>query len=69
MENKDTSGFYKNNNGEWHYAPNYVMNKLYTLHRDSNRDSMDGWLWYDEAPQEYIDWYKQMNPDEDYLFY
>ena len=53
---EDTSGFYKKENEGWIYAPNFVYSKNYTLERDGNRDSIDGWKWYDEPPQEYLDW-------------
>jgi hypothetical protein len=54
---EDTSGFYKKyEDGDWIYAPNFVYSKDYTLERDGNREPIDGWNWYDEAPQEYIIW-------------
>ena len=52
----DGSGFYKEYNDEWLYAPNFVYSKHYTLERDGNRESVDGWEWYDEAPEEFIIW-------------
>jgi hypothetical protein len=52
-----TSVFYKKyEDGDWIYAPNFVYSKDYTLERDGNREPIDGWNWYDEAPQEYIIW-------------
>lgn len=56
---EDTSGFYKEIDGEWWYAPNFVYHKDYTLDRNSNREAIDGWQWHDEPPQEFIDWLKQ----------
>ena len=54
---EDTSGFYKKESDtEWWFAPNFVYSKDYTLERDGNRKSIDGWEWYDIAPQEYIIW-------------
>jgi hypothetical protein len=54
---KDTSGFYKHTSeGEWWFAPNYVYHKDYTLERNGNRDSIDGWEWHDEAPLEYLEY-------------
>ena len=54
---EDTSGFYKKiNDSEWWFAPNFVYHKDYTLQRDGNRESIDGWEWFDNAPQEYLDW-------------
>jgi hypothetical protein len=60
---KDTSGFYKKiSDTEWLYAPNAVYHKDYELHRDSNREPIDGWQWHDKAPAEYIVWeYEQNN--------
>ncbi len=54
---EDTSGFYKKiSDSEWWFAPNFVYHKDYELQRDGNRESIDGWEWFDEAPQEYLDW-------------
>jgi len=56
----DTSGFYKQpQNGEWIYAPNFVYHKTYILERTGNREAIDGWQWYDEAPQEYLLWLEE----------
>ena len=60
MEELDTSGFYKENNGEWFYASNYVYSLSYTLERDGNKVAVDGWEWYDGEPQEYTSWYNQL---------
>jgi hypothetical protein len=49
-------GFYKLDNDEWFFAPNFVYAKDYTLEKDGNRDAIDGWKWQDQAPQEYIIW-------------
>jgi hypothetical protein len=63
---EDTSGFYKQTETEWWYAPNFVYHRDYTLDRNNNRESNDGWVWYDEAPQEYLDWLEtqqtELNP-------
>ena len=54
---EDTSGFYKKvSNNEWWYAPNFVYTKDYELHRDGNREPIDGWFWSEEPPQEFLDW-------------
>ena len=54
---EDTSGFYKKlSDTEWYFAPNFVYSKDYELHRDGNKESIDGWNWYDSSPQEYIIW-------------
>ena len=50
-------GFYKlDENGSWLFAPNFVYAKDYVLERDSNREEVDGWKWYDTPPQEYLIW-------------
>lgn len=50
-------GFYKKyEDGYWVYAPNFVCSKNYTLEKDGNRESTDGWEWFDEAPNEYLIW-------------
>ena len=59
MEELDISGFYKDDNGEWFFAPNFVYSTAYTLERDGNRESVDGWKWYNEAPQEYLLWLEE----------
>lgn len=61
---EETSGFYKEQNGEWFYAPNFVYSRDYTLHRDDNREAIDGWQWYDEAPQAYLDWLLEQENNE-----
>jgi hypothetical protein len=53
---KDTSGFYKETIEQWFYAPHFVYAPKYTLERDGNRKPIDGWQWYDTAPQAYIIW-------------
>jgi hypothetical protein len=58
----DTSGFYKLEEGAWFYAPNFVYSRDYTLEREGNRTSIDGWQWYDEAPIEYTQWYEANFP-------
>lgn len=55
MEN--TSGFYKELEGEWYHAPNFVYSPTYTLVKelkDTYTYPMDGWVWYDEAPSTYL---------------
>jgi hypothetical protein len=49
----DTSGFYKQTEEGWFYAPNSVYAKDYTLEKDGNKQETDGWKWYDEEPIEY----------------
>jgi hypothetical protein len=52
----DTSGFYKLTNDGWLYAPNFVYAKDYTLEREGNKESIDGWQWYDTEPIEFTIW-------------
>ena len=47
-------GFYKQTDEGWLYAPNFVYAKDYSLEKDGNRESIDGWQWYDTAPNEYL---------------
>jgi len=50
-------GFYKQlENGEWLFAPNFVYSKDYTLEKDGNRESIDGWEWHDKAPKGFIEY-------------
>lgn len=53
---EDKSGFYKKTGEGWFYAPNFVYSKSYTLEKNGNRDSIDGWFWCEEEPLEYIKW-------------
>jgi hypothetical protein len=53
---EDTSGFYKQDeNGVWLYAPNFVYAPNFELLRE-NKDNytypIDGWVWFDEIPEE-----------------
>jgi hypothetical protein len=53
MEN--TSGFYKEANGEWLFAPNFVSAPTYELKKelkDTYNYPVDGWQWYDSQPYE-----------------
>jgi hypothetical protein len=44
------SGFYKNDNGQLLYGPNFVLNKDYELKKE-NKDNyeypVDGWYWFE----------------------
>jgi len=62
----DTSGFYRYNEEEatWWYAPNQVYHKNYTLDRDGNMESIDGWHWHESAPLEYIRWKQEQEQEE-----
>lgn len=50
---EDTSGFYKQTEVGWLFAPNFVYSKDYKLERNGNRESVDGWAWYDKKPLNY----------------
>ena len=49
-EIKDTSGFYKNDNGTLLHGPNFVLNSNYELKKE-NKDQyqypIDDWYWFD----------------------
>lgn len=52
MEN--TSGFYKEENGELVYGPNFVLNKNFELYketRDQYTYPVDGWYWFDSEEE------------------
>jgi hypothetical protein len=52
MEN--TSGFYKEENGELIYAPNFVLNKNFELYKethDQHTYPVDGWHWFDSETE------------------
>ena len=46
-------GFYKFEDGNWQYAPNFVYGPNYELLRE-NKDQyqypVEGWSWYDNSP-------------------
>jgi hypothetical protein len=46
-------GFYKFEDGNWQYAPNFVYGPGYELLRE-NKDTysypVEGWSWYDNSP-------------------
>ena len=56
---EDTAGFYKQTETEnWEFAPNFIYAPTYTLLRedkDTYTYPVDGWVWYDTAPLDYID--------------
>jgi hypothetical protein len=60
---EDTSGFYKFDGESWYFAPNFVWSKNYTLERDGNRESIDGWEWHDSEPLQYTLWRIQQEND------
>jgi hypothetical protein len=55
---ESTKGFYKFDNDNWLYAPNYVESTGYVLiaeDKDQYTYPVDGWVWYDTAPIAYIE--------------
>ena len=54
---EDTSGFYKLEDDNWQYAPNFVDAPNYQLLKE-NKDSytypVEGWEWYDKSPIEEV---------------
>jgi len=67
IEKTDTSGFYKETEDGWLYAQNEVVAPTYTLSRKRHEDigekeNKEGWIWYDEAPKEYLDWIESIKP-------
>jgi len=50
--------FYKKfENGDWIKAPKvYLPNENKTVLNEDNKQSLNGFEWYDEDPQEYLDW-------------
>jgi len=49
----ETSGFYKLEDDNWLFAPNFVQAPDYTLLKelkDTYQLPIDGWNWYDEQP-------------------
>lgn len=50
----DTSGFYRDNNGELQYAPNFVLSSVYELRRETKDQHVypvDGWVWFDSESE------------------
>ena len=48
-----TAGFYKLEDGNWLYAPNFVCSPDYELlmeFKDTYTYPIDGWSWYDISP-------------------
>jgi hypothetical protein len=51
---EDTSGFYKEENGELIYGPNFVLNKNYELRKETHEQHtypVDGWYWFDSETE------------------
>jgi len=60
--------FYKKfENGDWIKAPKvYLPDEDKTVLSEQNKTTKNGFEWYDEEPQEYLDWLEAKNkPKED----
>ena len=59
-------GFYKETEEGWYYAPNGVYSSDFTLTKDK-KDTysypMDGWNWYDDEPEGFVDVFNK--PEEE----
>lgn len=47
-------GFYKNDNGQLLYGPNFVLNKDYELRAETHAQHtypVDGWAWFDSEEE------------------
>jgi hypothetical protein len=50
----DTSGFYKLDEGQLLYGPNFVINANYQLNRETKDEHaypVDGWSWFNTEEQ------------------
>jgi hypothetical protein len=52
--------FYKKNDKNWYRGLTINLPTGDVLTKD-NKLELNGWVWYDEEPQEYLDWKEQMN--------
>lgn len=51
---EDTSGFYKNDNGELLYGKNYVLSGSYNLYREEKQNyqyPVSGWYWFNSEDE------------------
>jgi hypothetical protein len=50
MEENNTKGFYKNDEGQLLYGPNFVISSWYDLRKETKDQytyPIDGWYWFD----------------------
>jgi hypothetical protein len=52
----------KEEDGNWNVGNRIDFPDGVVLSKD-NKLSKDGWVWYDETPQEYLDWLDTQNQD------
>lgn len=67
MENTDTSGFYKNDEGMLLYGPNYVLGggfSLFKEQKDSYEYPVWGWKWFDSEEQARLEYNLPKPPEE-----
>jgi hypothetical protein len=59
------AGFYKLEDGHWFYGPNSVLFPDETIIVKELKDTytypVNGWTWYDQPPQEYIEYINSLN--------
>lgn len=56
VDNKITNGFYKKENDQLIYGPNFVLNMNYELRsetHDQHTYPVDGWYWFDSDVEAY----------------
>lgn len=50
---------YEENNDKWVRGLNIHLPNGKTLNIENKNVMIDGWKWYDEQPQEFLDWKEQ----------
>jgi hypothetical protein len=61
-------GFYKETEEGWYYAPNAVYNGDYSLlkeQKDTYPFPVDGWRWYDDEPEGFVDIFNKPEEEEE----
>ena len=53
-------GFYKKDNDCWLYGQVIYYPDGLIVNEENKEEVRDGWVWYDTAPQAYIDWWNTM---------
>jgi hypothetical protein len=51
------AGFYKTQDGEVYYGPNFVVSATYELYKefkDSYEYPIDGWYWFEDEDEAYL---------------
>jgi hypothetical protein len=54
MNEIETSGFYRENNGEIQFAPNFVLSSVYELRKETHEQHtypVDGWSWFNSEAE------------------